>query len=454
MKYHIRYIARFLIQADTPLAVGTGNKNLISDSPVAVDANGLPVIPGTSICGVLRHSLQANGFSSKSINSIFGFQEDDQGEGSRLVVSDAVLVGADGQVIEGIEEILPDDEFYKYFFNLPVRQHCRITHRGVADTDNHGKFNEQVVYKGTRFVFELELSGNITDRHHWNEIISLFRSPLYRIGSGTRKGFGALKIKGIEELVLDLKKSAELQTYLNKSSSLATHIPAGLSSSAGHTTTQGITTYSLQLTPDDFFMFGSGYGDQDVNMRPVYEKVIEWEGNAPQFIEEQTLIPATSIKGAISHRTAFHYNALTGLYADNLPEGTTAEDFTGENNKAVFALFGSARKDDEGRRGKVIFSDVFQPKDQIKILNHVAIDRFTGGAIDGALFDEKVSATTRPITMKIQVDNSAFAEDEQIRQAFERTLTDITDGMLPLGGGVMRGHGVFTGTMEINGGNE
>ncbi len=435
--------------------MGTGNKNLISDSPVAVDANGLPVIPGTSLCGVLRHSLQANGLSSKSINSIFGFQEDEKGEGSRLVVSDGVLVGRDGQVIEGIKELEPDNEFYKHFLNLPVRQHCRITHRGVADTDNHGKFDEQVVYKGTRFVFELELAGDDTDKDKWQQIISTIRSPLYRIGSGTRKGFGALKIEGVEELVCDLRKPDELQIYLDRSSSLATHIPAESSTSVGYTTPLDISTYSLQLTPDDFFMFGSGYGDQAVDMRPVYERIIEWDGNTPEFNDEKTLIPATSVKGAISHRTAYHYNYLTGIHADKLPVGKTPEDFTGENNKAVYALFGSARKDDKGRRGKVIFSDIFQPKGQTKILNHVAIDRFTGGAIDGALFSERVSAApAEPFTLTILVEQSAFQGDDNIQKAFEMTLDDITTGMLPLGGGVMRGHGVFSGTWKKDEGVE
>lgn len=454
MKDHIRYIARFLIEAATPLAVGTGNKSLITDAPVAVDVNMLPMIPGTSLCGVLRHSLLGNGISEENINRIFGFQKDDEGEGSRLVVSDAVLVGKAGQVVEGIAEVEPSDEFYKHFFNLPVRQHCRITHRGVADVDNHGKFDGQTVYKGARFVFELKLAGNDSDKNVWDDIIATIRSPLYRIGSGTRKGFGALKVLGLEETLFDLKNAERLRTYLNRSSSLATHLPAEGSSQPPDKFPSNITTYRLQLTPDDFFMFGSGYGDRAVDMRPVVEKTIEWKDGCPEFSAEKTLIPATSVKGAISHRTAFHYNRLNKIFADQLSSGES-EKHVGEKNKAVAALFGSARKDqDTGERGKVIFSDVLQIAGHNKILNHVAIDRFTGGAIDGALFSEKVSTTTETINMDILVENSAFAGNDNIRKAFEQTLTDIAEGMLPLGGGVMRGHGVFTGTVEKKGGGE
>ena len=54
----IRYIARFVVEAATPLAVGSGNKGLTIDRLVIKDANGLPFIPGTSLAGVVRHELK------------------------------------------------------------------------------------------------------------------------------------------------------------------------------------------------------------------------------------------------------------------------------------------------------------------------------------------------------------------------------------------------------------
>ena len=48
--------------------------------------------------------------------------------------------------------------------------------------------------------------------------------------------------------------------------------------------------------------------------------------------------------------------------------------------------------------------------------------------------------------MEIYVDKSAFEKDMDIKNAFEKTLDDICNGMLPLGGSTMRGHGCFTGT--------
>lgn len=54
-----RYVARIVIEADTPICVGSGEKTIDTDSEVTLDVNGLPYIPGTTIAGVLRHIMVA-----------------------------------------------------------------------------------------------------------------------------------------------------------------------------------------------------------------------------------------------------------------------------------------------------------------------------------------------------------------------------------------------------------
>ena len=63
--------------------------------------------------------------------------------------------------------------------------------------------------------------------------------------------------------------------------------------------------------------------------------------------------------------------------------------------KAIFGSEGEKNKEtnklENKQRGKILISDVIDVREQAKpkILNHVSIDRFTGGGIDGALFDEQ-----------------------------------------------------------------
>jgi CRISPR/Cas system CSM-associated protein Csm3 (group 7 of RAMP superfamily) len=204
------------------------------------------------------------------------------------------------------------------------------------------------------------------------------------------------------------------------------------------------------LKPDDFFLFGSGFGNEDADMIPVRETYFDWSSGKPVAKEKAVLIPGSSIKGAISHRVAFHYNKIKKFFAGN-PNAKT-----GVENLAVQTLFGytKKRKDENGKekeelqRGNVLISDVIQVQDneQNKILNHVSIDRFTGGAIDGALFSESVvySNNDEPYNLTFKVNNEALNDDD-IKQSFEQSLFDIAEGMLPLGGGVNRGHGCFSG---------
>jgi len=152
MKYTHRYLARVIVEASTPLAVGSGERNIMTDRLVTTDVNGLPFIPGTALAGVLRHS-----FRRDLAGKLFGKQEiiNEKGkeinnsEGSRIILSSAHITGKDGKVKEGLLEKVFEDNFLKNFRDLPIRQHVRISHRGASE--KRGKFDEQIVFKGTRF---------------------------------------------------------------------------------------------------------------------------------------------------------------------------------------------------------------------------------------------------------------------------------------------------------------
>lgn len=99
--YTHRLLARIVIEASTPLSIGTGTESIITDSLVALDVNGLPFIPATALAGVFRHLL-----SNEDSNKIFGYQATDKandGKGSRIIFTSAQLIGKNKKVIDGIE---------------------------------------------------------------------------------------------------------------------------------------------------------------------------------------------------------------------------------------------------------------------------------------------------------------------------------------------------------------
>ena len=454
VKYTHRYIARIIIEAATPLAVSIGKGNVMTDSLVVADVNGLPYVPGTSLAGVLRNSLTTEGNKNK-INELFGFQKGNDGLGSRLILSSAQMVSPDGEVFDGIRSIPYNTEFYANFQNLPIRQHVRISHKGVSE--DGGKFDEQVIYKGTRFCFEMELVGTAEDSNVWEELLAQFSNPGFRIGSGTRKGFGEITIPEYRAKVIDLNQ--EVETYLEKSSDLNDQFWEKILPVTPEKSNDGWIKYEIKLTPEDFFLFGSGFGSDDADMSYVTEKVIVWPNGKGKFSDEKILIPASSVKGALAHRVAFHYNKLTNVTCEKIAEeakkaektfADVAEKYTGENNQAVRAIFGYTATNKEGQRGNTIFSDLHlkEPADK-KLLNHVAIDRITGGTMVGALFSEEVAGSKEAFTIICSVNNDV---EPEYLNAFESTLGELSNGMLPLGGGTMRGHGCFTGTITKNGG--
>jgi len=418
-----RQIAQITLEAETPLKVGSIHADFWQDSPIQRDWNGLPIILGTSIAGVLRKDFEGDD------SDIFG--DDD---GSKVIFSNALLVDETNQVNEGL--LLEKSDFLRLFDNLPIREHTAITEKGVAK--EHGKFDEEVVYKGSRFRFSIEM---LDDPKAFDALIELLQRPSFRLGGGSTKGFGKFSVLRIATVTLDSIEA--LVTYSSSlNSDLSTLGGDGVSlvefgakasdfkrkPSATH------TEYILKIVPDDFFMFGSGFGDEEADQTPVYESVIDYDNAC--LSDKEILFPATSIKGALAHRTAYHYNVLNRLFVGDPKARLVVTELFGEAKNSKKAV--------EGSKGKIIFSDLFKPNHkETKVFDHVAIDRFTGGAVEGALFQEKTIAQSNEWEIEILLEKGV---DSIFVDAFEKALDDVCSGLLPLGGATTKGHGVFGGT--------
>lgn len=437
-KYAYRFLARIVVEALTPIAVGTGEKDVLSDALVVVDANGLPYIPGSSLAGVMRHAWE-----KMYQEALFGKHEAGDCWGSRVIVSDACIVGRAGNVMDGFYEEDMQDEFLKRFERLPIRQHVRINQQGTGA--KNGKFDEQVVFKGCRFCFDLELLSENGDSAPFEALLNLFYQGEFRVGGSIRHGLGQIGVVNCKTLALNLNEPADLERYLQYSSSLKESF-SGCDYQGQKMGTE-LFHYQLHLLPENFFLFGSGFGDADADMTPVTEDYIVWDENGnPHFEKQKGLIPASSVKGALAHRVAYHWNRMQGIFADQNPEVLNQE------NPAVVSLFGSADPKNP-KCGHTFFSDVYlETSVPTKLLNHVAIDPFTGSAAEMMLFAEKTfdgSKNQENLVFDIWVEKAAI-QDNTVKDAFECALRDLCSGRLPLGGGVNRGHGAFYGSLLLN----
>jgi CRISPR/Cas system CSM-associated protein Csm3 (group 7 of RAMP superfamily) len=201
----------------------------------------------------------------------------------------------------------------------------------------------------------------------------------------------------------------------------------------------------------------------------VHESRILWSDAKPpgRISEENWLVPGSSIKGAISHRVAFHYNRLVQNWADDiavedpgsLDEAKTAlTKLTGENCPAVQELFGFQRgsqetDSDSGRKGIVAMDDIFIEFEKSKAnpgyLNHTSIDRFTGGVRGSFLFSERAlygGSFAGELRITLFLEGTQLAP--KTKAALAWALKDLAEGRLALGGGKGRGHGFMKASFD------
>jgi len=454
--YTHRYVLRAVIEFTTPFLVGAGRKGDTADAVFVSDANGFPALPGSSIAGVLRARFRET-FSADDEERLFGFQKGDEGEGSRLTVSWGCIHDCENAPVEGIVPLQRHDDPVLAKARIPsIRDHVRINHKGASSAEEHGKFDEQAVCAGHRFTFELELSGTAEESPLWEKLLSLLSTIPLRFGGKTRRGYGACRLVSLKGRIFDLR--SDFDSYIKHPVALSEPSPLLEEIDTGqHRAEKGIT---LSLSPCGFWMIGGGYdlpeqrGDAD--MAPLRDCRIVWSGDGAKVEDDLIVIPAASVKGALSHRVAFHYNALKGIFSDTLsPEIITG--FCGEGNTAVRELFGFSKERDisvngpketnstDGKAGRVFIDDIYLSRDHLsRLVPHVGIDRFTGGARDQVLFSERPLWKGNPIDLRIVVADTTNMEDrDNVLKAFRSAVLELAEGNLQLGAGSGRGLGYF-----------
>jgi CRISPR/Cas system CSM-associated protein Csm3 (group 7 of RAMP superfamily) len=451
-KHPLRYLARLVIELRTPLHVGAGREWGASDAGVVLEANGLPAIPGASIAGVLR-----SGLDEVVANSLFGWQgpegqEQPDGCGSRLTISWACIHNQQDRPVYGLLETggPQNDVVLQNARQCPIRDHVRLTDRGVADVSGWAKFDETVVCAGHRFTFEIELIGGPEDECAWRALMEALTLRETRLGGRTRRGLGAFDLAWGAERIFDLTRGEDVKDYemydgrLDRKPS-----PPDKWVSLPRASTPGKVAYmqwSLPLEAASFWMFGAGE-DLEADSAPVREGRIRWtkgsDGTDKGSAVECLVIPGSAVKGALAHRTAYHAHALAGAFAGE-------DDARQREAKAWLAqVFGSA-SGAGGAAGRLYVDDLVLPAEEFhgaddkrdeRFQQHVSIDVFTGGSLDQRLFNERpLYGGGFPLRIRLAQPHRVAP---QARLALQRALDDLCSSRLQLGAGAGRGRGYF-----------
>ncbi len=435
------------LEAETAHGIQSGRGDSTHDVLLVRDANGLPAIPATSLAGVLRHLYHAQ-FGIEQTAALFGYASGDDGQASPVCFSWCLVHDSTNQPVESVHQARDSDPLLAWLAqDKPlVRQRVRLKARGAAE--DGGKFDTTLIPAGTRYTgFISYWSDDSTEQEQaFMQLAGLLHSPVLRIGHGTRSGQGGFRVHQMRSARWDLTTAEGRDAYCARPRSRGD--AAGLSPS-NLSTSHAVEPFHciLKLQALGGWRVGGGelsFHEQETppDLLPQSESVIRWEaGSTGKLVQQVPVVPASAIKGALAHRVAFHYRRLRGEFVDS------AAALQGEC-LAVVQLFGSASDttDVESCVGKLVINDIYLDKPQCARLMHNRIDHYTGGVIDGALFEEEVFWRT-PLEIKILISDPDGINSDS-RHALLATLDDLARGWLPLGAGGARGLGTFTGTLE------
>ena len=424
------YIARFILQTKTPLHCGGGSDPSL-DQPVNRDSYGLWRIQGSSVAGILRSYIKDAEPELEDI--LFGLQNRnfsslDQ-SASLVWCSDASLLDFDDDF--AFKKIASGKDI-GFGVGPFVRDHVNIDLEKGTAIDG-GKYDEEIVPPGVKFAIELKLDG-------WNEELSTDKSDaflklcsaikhgLITFGGKTVSGYGKVVCTYAEVKELNLKNKDDLETYLNLSDSPV------FADNEGHSvellkvddfTSKDGSIYTGKLvlplvSNGPILVGGTNTKDSEVDMVCLMTPILDEKKK--DYIYKYT-IPGSSLRGVIRHRV---FDILKALNKDN------------EQNDELNSIFGSV-SGKNGSAGHIKCSDIYLDIDKAQHVQHVAIDRFTGGAIDGALFDE-APVWESGLLLKTEIEFTALTALQTA--VLMHALLDICTGDAPIGGGTNRGNGV------------
>lgn len=444
------HLARITLEAVGPLSLSTGGDSTLFEMRVVTDANGLPAIPGTALAGALRHAIrQRHGAAAET--ALFGASEIRNGSPSPLTLTWAHIHDSRDCPIDGLdlERHWATDPLLSAFAasELPHRDHVRLGHRGVSVAQ--GKFERSFVPAGHRFTFEMAWweDGKSQARSHWEALKAILAGPEFRLGGATRRGYGHLRVQRRAEACFDLRNPADFQAYAEHPRRLDHPTPALRELPPLPIDNGQWLSLELNLSGEDFWRFGGGgvplaEGGRPSESLPYTEERVMWIGSRGHLTRRRVVVPASAVKGALAHRTAYHYNRLTGQFAEHRTTARHAADA----NPAVRYLFGHA---DTGRApsrsGGVLIDDAVVDHPTAVRLAHNSLDRYTGGVRDGVFYtEEAIHGNGFPLRIRVAANLWREAPDP-IRLAFRAAIADLAEGRLPLGAASAKGLGYFEG---------
>ncbi|TDC84517.1 RAMP superfamily CRISPR-associated protein [Actinomadura sp. 7K507] len=488
------------LRTQTPLHVGGIALDPAEALPVAVDGQDRLYVPGTSLAGALRAWMRGADPMTKGLDDLWGFVEDgvsDAGQASRIVVRDAVITTTTSTDGDGI----PHDSLSSRA--LPAVHGVGID-RVTGAAASGFLYARTIVPPGHYLAFELDVETTNAhlerDRARLDALVTALETEEISLGAAHRKGLGVVTLlpSPLDIHEHDFTTRAGLLAFLGGAPETfdADQVNAGAADMPDRRET---LTVQLRWKPDAPVMVRAATEGATIQTLPLTTAI------GPDTLK--LTLSGSSIKGALRSHAEFIERTARGIDAPPPPmdddENVStarqhADAFLAQLDQldAVRMLFGAARRkpDDEPSNYKwgagaltvhECVSETTIPSDlwdavvdgapdertdakrpalpppvrdalsghKLDQADHVAIDRWTGGAADHLLFSvlEPHGVEWEPI--RLTIDLTRLGDHRDVALALLLlVLRDLEQRRIPLGGMVNRGFGDVTVTsIEFSG---
>lgn len=440
-----RIIASVTLEATSPARVGSSINRPLENAqssepgeaiPVARSHLGDPILPGTSAAGVLRHQLERQ--FGRRLPELFGDVTKNNDGSTEAIVSSLIIDDAPAVVATNADVTLTE--------SATATARWRTAHDRERDAAaTHLLFGAEELPQGTVFTMRLQLDDP-------SEVaIALFAALLqhidssrFRIGAATRTGFGEVKCTDIEirELRIDGVESLKIWLLADDRDAIAREVV---------NVSKWIETKLKTIPPatDKPDRTVVGRPNPGVRFRlslipvdPLHSKGEEVEEvdrkvSKMSRLGNDLVLTGPTLRGAIrsrAERIVRTVNGSNSVWNPNVAHRSGTPE--PEEIDAATDLFGSTVA---AGWAEFSFTKIEDPLQ--KTVDHVAIDRFTGGAAPQALFREEV-VTDGDIEFVITLAGNRPTHVGLLTLA----LLDLATGDLPLGSGRYRGQGTVRAT--------
>lgn len=457
----------------SPLAVGSG-ENKATDKDIVRDSSGQPYIPGSTLAGIYR-SL----FNDDTANKYFGRVPTEKelkqaSEEGRNVFTDSRIIVYDAHIKTGDEK------------NSVVTKRDMVALDEYKTAVTGAKFDFEILEPGVKFVTYIEqnielpekpleneesaeelkraedkkIEDGLIEENQFviNEIADAWMKGKIVIGAKTGRGYGRTRGIARQSVLYDLTDPVQMEKWLDFDMYADDWEPDKTDERCHETSISDLKvsgkkndekirmlveektcTITLELRQQggiSIRQYSTEAGEADYQQLTSQALPDQEDERKEDVNMGVPVIPGTSWAGA--------FRAQMGkLDPEFRKEGRLAGEFFGK------AKNNTKDKSAEGSKTRIAFSESRITKGRWVSYTRNAIDRFTGGTIDGALYSEKTyyngetELTIRCDFSKRGKDAVSSRDRKRFAKAVAAAILDLDGGYMAVGGLTAVGRGLF-----------